>query len=88
MKRSERIRIAIEQALAPVRLEIEDESDRHAGHSGWRAGGETHFRIVVVAEAFAGMNRVARERLIHRILAEEFATGLHALSITARTPAP
>jgi BolA protein len=82
---------AIEQklarALAPRRIDIVDESELHRGHGGWREGGETHFRITVVADAFAGLSRVERHREVNRILADELAGPVHALSVTALTPA-
>ncbi len=74
--------------FAPERLEIEDESHRHAGHAGVRgAGGETHYAMTVVSDAFAGLSRVQRARLVHEALSAELADGLHALSLTLRTPA-
>lgn len=72
--------------LEPIRLSVEDESAQHAGHGGWREGGETHFRIDVVAEAFAGKSRVERHRLVNTLLAEAFDRGLHALAIQAKSP--
>ena len=63
-----------------------DDSARHAGHAGAQPGGETHFTVLVVAEAFRGMNRVARSRAVHAALAPEFAGGMHALSLVLRTP--
>ncbi len=73
--------------LAPEQLEIEDESARHAGHAGVRgAGGETHYAITLVSAAFVGLSRVQRARLVHEALAAELAGGLHALSLTLRTP--
>ena len=86
MKRSDRIRRVLNRALKPEKLDIIDESSRHAGHSGAREGGETHYRIEVVSAEFIDKTRVARERTIHALLADEFADGLHALSIKARTP--
>ena len=72
--------------LAPVSLSVEDESHQHAGHSGWREGGETHFRIDVVSAAFAGKTRIDRHRIVNAALEEAFARGLHALAIKARAP--
>ena len=86
MKRSERIRRVLERALEPEKLEIVDESSLHAGHSGAREGGETHYRVEVVSAEFRDKSRVSRERLIHTLLADEFSDGLHALSIKARAP--
>jgi BolA protein len=69
-------------------LEIIDESSRHAHHGGRNGieGDETHFHIAVVADAFTGVGRLARSRLIHEVLAAEFSSGLHALSLTLRAP--
>ncbi|BDU16241.1 BolA family protein [Lysobacter auxotrophicus] len=79
------IRSALEAALAPVWLEIEDESHRHAGHAG-AADGRGHFRVDVVSEAFAGLGPIARHRAIYAALGELMTTDIHALSIKARTP--
>ncbi|RZK77788.1 MAG: BolA family transcriptional regulator [Methylobacterium sp.] len=73
--------------LAPARLDVVDESHLHAGHSGARPGGETHFRVDVVSAAFEGKSRVDRHRVVNALLAEAFARGLHALAVKARTPA-
>ncbi|WP_408870794.1 BolA family protein [Gluconacetobacter takamatsuzukensis] len=89
-RRVDRIGRAIRAHLSPSLIEIEDDSGRHAGHSGMRgaaAGGETHFNVLVVSTAFDGLARVQRSRLVHDLLAPEFASGLHALSLTLRTPA-
>jgi BolA protein len=67
-------------------LELVDDSGRHAGHSGAREGGESHFTVTIVASAFAGMGRVERQRKVNAALAEVFASGLHALSIKALAP--
>lgn len=74
------------RALAPIRLEVVDESSRHAGHAGARPEGETHFRIEVVSNSFRGLNRVARQRMVYDLLAEELKTRVHALSLSALTP--
>lgn len=73
--------------LAPVRLAIEDESSKHHGHAGWREGGETHFRVEIVSQAFEGKTRVARQRLVYAALKEELDAGLHALAMETLTPA-
>ena len=91
-ERADRIRARIVERFAPVRLELLDESARHAGHAGVRAagaaaGGETHYALLVVSPAFAGLGRVQRSRLVHDALDQEFRAGLHALSLTLRTPA-
>jgi len=80
------LRQKLEQSLAPTRLDILDESARHAGH-GAHAGQESHFTLVVVSEAFAGKSRVERHRIVHSLLAEELSVGgVHALALTALTP--
>lgn len=73
-------------AMTPSHLEVIDESDKHKGHSGWREGGETHFRVKIVASAFAGQSRIARHRAINGVLADELAASVHALAIEARAP--
>ena len=72
--------------LRPERLAVEDESHQHAGHAGWREGGETHFRVDVVSPAFVGKSRIERHRIVNGLLGEAFARGLHALAIKARAP--
>lgn len=85
------VAIAIDNKLrarfAPARLNIMDDSARHRGHAGYREGGETHFKVEIVATAFEGQNRVARQRLVYDTLKDEFASGLHALEVSALTPA-
>ncbi len=86
MSVAESIGNKLERAFAPVRLEIVDESHLHAGHVGARPEGETHFRVVVVSDRFAGRSRVAAQRMVHRALAEELAGPVHALSVSASAP--
>jgi len=74
--------------LDPISLQVNDESHQHAGHSGWREEGETHFRIDVVSPAFAGKTRIERHRIVNAVLAPAFDRGLHALAIDARPPGP
>jgi BolA family transcriptional regulator, general stress-responsive regulator len=85
--RASRMRALIEQKFAPEALELIDESDRHSGHSGARAEGESHYRMRIVSAAFEGMGRLARHRAVSEALAGEFASGLHALSLELKTPA-
>jgi BolA protein len=87
MTRADRIKASLTKAFSPVSLEVVDESHLHAGHAGARPEGETHFRVSVTAAAFEGVNRVERQRLVNQALAEEFESGLHALSIRALAPA-
>jgi BolA protein len=76
----------LREAFAPMSLRVEDESDRHAGHAGHRPGGETHFRLYIVSEAFRGKSRLERHRMINAVLASELAAGVHALAIHAAAP--
>ena len=80
------IRAKLSDGLTPMRLDIVDESHRHAGHAGARPQGESHFQVAVVSAAFAGKNRVARQRLVYALLADELRTDIHALSLTTLTP--
>ena len=86
MSVAERIREKLTSELAPSRLAIVDDSARHAGHAGAHPEGESHFTVTIVAAAFAGLGRVARQRLVYRILADELATRVHALSLTTLAP--
>lgn len=81
----ERIRALVQDALRPERLEIHDDSARHAGHAG-AAGDKGHFRLHIVSERFAGLAPLARHRLVHEALAELLETRIHALAL--RTDAP
>ena len=83
-ERVERIRQALAAGLAPVELQIRDDSAAHAGHAGAREGG--HFAVVVVSEKFAGRTRMQRHQLVYEAVAELLRTDIHALSIQARTP--
>ncbi|MEO1265911.1 MAG: BolA family protein [Pseudomonadota bacterium] len=83
----QRIREKLMIALEPTRLDVINESELHAGHRGSPGTGQSHFRIVVVADAFAGEGRVARHRKINELLADEMAPGgVHALAIHAYAP--
>jgi BolA protein len=86
MSMAERIRAKLAAGLDPVALDIQDESAKHAGHAGARPGGETHFDVYVVAAAFQGQSRVARQRMVYRLLGDEIAAGVHALAMTTLTP--
>lgn len=86
MKVADSIRAKLTGALAPASLDIVDESDQHKGHAGYREGGESHFRVTVVSDAFKGESRVARQRRVYAALADELAGPVHALSIRALTP--
>ena len=83
---ADRIRKKLETAFAPARLEITDDSDKHRGHTGSREGGESHFTLNIESAAFSGTSRVDRQRMINKVLAEELAGPVHALSIKAEAP--
>ncbi|CAL9226933.1 unnamed protein product [Arabidopsis halleri] len=89
--RGMRIRERLEEELNPVELEVEDVSYQHAGHAAVRGSagddGETHFNLRIVSDVFQGKSLVKRHRLIYDLLQEELKSGLHALSIVAKTPA-
>jgi len=72
--------------FAPQRLEVVDDSRRHAGHAGARPGGETHFNVYIVSSAFDGKSRIERHRMINAALADELRGGVHALAISAAAP--
>ena len=82
-----RIQEKLTVALSPVHLTVIDDSSKHAGHVGARPGGETHFTVDVVSSAFEGLSRVARQRRVYEILAEEMSGPVHALAMIVRTPA-
>ncbi|QNR98667.1 BolA family transcriptional regulator [Stenotrophomonas sp. 169] len=85
-ERVERIRAALQQSLAPVHLDVEDDSHRHAGHAGARDG-RGHFNVQVVSTAFEGMGALARHRAVYAAVGSMMDTDIHALSINAQTPA-
>jgi len=84
--RAGRLRAALLAAFPGAEVAVRDDSAQHAGHSGARPGGETHFAVRVVAPGFAGMGRVARSRAVHAALAAEFGGGMHALALELRAP--
>lgn len=83
---SDAITNRLQEAFNPERLEVVDDSARHAGHAGASPRGESHFNVVIVSDAFQGLSRVERQRRVNAALADQFAAGLHALSIKARAP--
>ena len=84
--RAARLEAVLTQAFSPTLLRVVDDSARHADHAEAHPGGETHYNVLLVSEAFRGLSRVARSRAVHEAVAAEFAGGLHALSLTLRTP--
>ena len=86
MRRQDHITEKLRSAFAPESLRVEDESHQHEGHAGHRPGGETHFRLYIVSEAFRGKSRIERHRMINEALARELSGGVHALAIHAQAP--
>ena len=80
------IRQKLTDSLSPDRLDIIDESHRHAGHAGSRPGGESHFNVTVVSAEFEGKNRVERQRMVYGALAVEMKGPIHALALKTLTP--
>lgn len=87
MSYQDRIREKLTIGLEPTRLDVINESALHAGHRSSPGTGESHFRIVVVSDKFAGQSRLARHRMVNDLLAEEMAPGgVHALALHAYAP--
>jgi BolA family transcriptional regulator, general stress-responsive regulator len=86
--RAERLHQLIAAAFPGARVEIEDESHRHAGHAGASDAGETHYRVAVESAEFACLPRVERHRRVNAAVKPEFDTGLHALALDLKAPAP
>lgn len=68
-------------AFSPRALEVVDDSERHRGHAGYQEGGESHFNVMIRAEALRGMSRVARHRAVHKALGDELVARIHALAL-------
>lgn len=83
---SEQITEKLKRAFSPLRLDVIDDSARHAGHAGARPEGETHFKVAIVAQAFAGKTALERHRMVNQVLAEELSGPVHALNISAHAP--
>jgi BolA protein len=86
MRTQDLITEKLRKAFTPESLRVEDESHRHEGHAGHRPGGETHFRLYIVSEAFRGKSRIERHRMINATLAGELKGTVHALAIHAAVP--
>jgi BolA protein len=84
-ERMQRMRAAL-QSLAPVAMELADDSHKHVGHEGARDG-RGHFSLDIVSPAFEGLAPLARHRRVYAALGEMMQTDIHALTIRARTPA-
>jgi BolA protein len=72
-------------AFSPTTLEVINDSTKHVGHAGSPGSGESHFRIYIVSEAFAGVKPVIRHRMVYEALTPTFAKGVHAVSIRAES---
>ena len=81
MSVSDQMRIRLQAAFAPDRLEIVDDSDTHRGHAGWNPAGESHFRVILRAPVFAAMSRMDRHRAVHAALGAELTRRVHALAL-------
>ena len=86
MQTADLISRKLTETFAPQSLEVVDESHRHEGHAGHRPGGQTHFRVYIVSDAFKGKTRLERHRMINTTLAGELSGGVHALAIHAAAP--
>jgi BolA protein len=87
MKRTDLIKSRLQESLNPQHLELVNESAKHRGHAGDDDSGESHFKLKVVSSRFEGLGRIDRHRLVHQVLGQELNSAIHALSITALTPA-
>ncbi len=86
MSIAQTIESKLKTALNPIALSVVDESHLHAGHIGARPQGESHFRVEIVSESFAGISRVARQRMVYGLLGDELATDIHALALVTKAP--
>jgi BolA family transcriptional regulator, general stress-responsive regulator len=86
MRTADLITKKLTEAFAPQSLEVVDESHQHGGHAGHRPGGQTHYRVYIVSDAFKGKTRIERHRMINQSLAAELAGDVHALAIHALAP--
>ncbi len=86
MRVVEQIERLLSEQLAPLTLQVIDDSAKHAGHAGARAGGESHFTVKITSDAFIGKNAIARHRMVYTALKPLLDAGLHALAIEAKAP--
>ena len=86
MRTADLITQKLTEAFAPQSLKVEDESSRHEGHAGWRPGGQTHYRVYIVSQAFKGKTRLERHRMINDALSGALSGNIHALAIHASAP--
>jgi BolA protein len=76
----------LRSALSPTRIALVDDSEQHRGHGGYNPAGESHFSLVIESAAFAGKNRVERQRLVYGALGDLMESRVHALTIRATAP--
>lgn len=76
----------LKSTIQPIEIELIDDSEKHAGHAGSRAGGASHFKLWIVSERFVGLSAIARHRLVYDALADDMKHQIHALNIVAKTP--
>lgn len=81
MRVADQIALKLQAAFTPTELEVVDESHLHAGHAGAPEGGQSHFRVKIRADAFAGKTRVAQQRAIYAVLRDEMSGPIHALAL-------
>ncbi|MGV6801790.1 MAG: BolA family protein [bacterium] len=86
MSLAEKMEEKLRAALHPQDIQIIDQSALHAGHAGAREGGESHYRMVIIAEAFADKSRLHRQRMVNEILRDELVERVHALSLELKAP--
>jgi len=80
--RGEKIEERLQAAFQPRLLEVVDESEKHRGHSGYQEGGQSHYKVVIASDAFAGLSRIARHRAVHAALGRELVGEIHALALS------
>jgi BolA protein len=73
-------------AFSPQHLNVIDETNQHHGHAAWKESGETHFKVEITADAFAGKSRVERQRMVYQVLAADLAGPVHALALVVKAP--
>ncbi len=86
MSAETRLREKLMIALEPIRLDVINESEMHAGHRSSPGTGESHFRVLIVSEAFTGRSRVERHRMVNEVLAGEVGGIIHALALATYAP--
>jgi BolA protein len=86
MRTADLITKKLSEAFTPQSLKVLDESHQHEGHAGHRPGGQTHYRVYIVSEAFKGKTRLERHLMINQVLSTELAGSVHALAIHATAP--